>query len=122
MQPHDATRRNLSRGRQVTRLYAIRSNTLARIEAEPGTGRGAVGKHCVTGGDLHPGSLVVVGVAWHESEADAWMAEARRLDVLADRRAVEARRLCVEVEALVGQAQGAMRRAREATRAGDGHG
>ena len=90
-------------------LHAIVSGTLVTAEAVP------LGDHCarITSGHLPVGRRVVLGERWHLSPADAWTAEAHRLDQQADRAAHRARAASIEAERLTVQARVAMERARE---------
>ena len=90
-------------------LHAILSGTLVTAEAVP------LGDHLarITAGHLPVGRRVVVGERWHLSPADAWTAEAHRLDREADRAAHRARAASIEAERLTVQAGVAMERARE---------
>lgn len=90
-------------------LHAILSGTLVTAEAVP------LGDHLarITSGHAPVGRRVVLGERWHLSPADAWTAEAHRLDREADRAAHRARAASIEAERLTVQAGVAMERARE---------
>ena len=90
-------------------LHAILSGQLVAIEAVP------LGDHLarITAGHAPVGRRVVLGERWHLSPADAWTAEAHRLDREADRAAHRARAASIEAERLTVQAGVAMERARE---------